>query len=56
MAVWWDSSGAAPEQRELLLVGSWPADWDVSQQPFREALGGVLAFEAFAQQVHLSGR
>jgi hypothetical protein len=56
MAVWWDAAGAEPERRELLLVGSWPADWDVSQQPFREALGGVLAFEAFAQQVHLSGR
>jgi hypothetical protein len=50
-----DLSGAAPARRDLLLVGSWPADWDVSEQPFREALGGVLAFEAFAQQVNLSG-
>jgi hypothetical protein len=58
VAVWWDSSGAAPEMRDLLLVGSWPDAWDVSQQPFREALGpgGVLAFESFARQVNLSGR
>jgi hypothetical protein len=45
VALWWDLSGAAPARRDLLLVGSWPADWNVSQQPFREALGGVLAFE-----------
>jgi hypothetical protein len=37
-------------------VGSWPAGWDVSQQPFREALGGALAFEAFAQAVDIRGR
>jgi hypothetical protein len=56
VAVWWDASRGDPLQRDLLLVGSWPADWDVSEQPFREALGGVLAFESFAQQVNLSGR
>jgi hypothetical protein len=68
VAVWWGPGQPTPswvpaplwrgelERRDLLLVGSWPADWDVSQQPFREALGGVLAFEAFAQQVSLSGR
>ncbi len=43
-------------RRDLLLVGSWPADWDVGEQPFREALGGALAFEAFAQKVNLGGR
>ena len=41
--------------RDLLLVGPWPAGWDVSQQPFREALGGVLAFEAFVQAVNIHG-
>ena len=56
VALWWDLSEAAPAKRDLLLVGSWPADWDVSQQPFCEALGGVLAFESFAQQVNLGGR
>ena len=56
VAVWWDASGDEPEKRDLLLVGSWPEAWDVSQQPYREALGGALAFEAFAQQVNLNGR
>ncbi len=37
-------------------MGSWPAGWDVSEQPFREALGGALAFEGFAQAVDLQGR
>ncbi len=37
----------------MLLVCSWPASWDVSQQPFREALGGVLALD---QAVDISGR
>jgi hypothetical protein len=40
VALWWDLLGAEPVKHDLLLVGSWPADWDVSQQPFREALGG----------------
>ena len=41
--------------QERLLVGSWPAGWDVSQQPFCEALGGALAFEAALQVADLSG-
>jgi hypothetical protein len=56
LARWWDLAGPTPVPRDLLLVGSWPADWDVSQQPFREALGGALAFEAFAQAVDIRGR
>jgi hypothetical protein len=56
LALWWDLSGSEPVLRDLLLVGSWPADWDVSEQPFREALGGALAFESFAQAVDISGR
>ena len=55
LARWWDHSGREPVLRDLLLLGSWPADWDVSQQPFREALGGALAFEAFTQTVHIGG-
>jgi hypothetical protein len=45
LARWWCQAGPEPD---LPLVGSWPADRDVSHQPFREVLGGVLAFEAFA--------
>ena len=56
LARWWDNSGLEPVLRDLLLVGSWPAGWDVSEQPFREALGGALAFEAFVQAVDISGR
>ena len=56
LARWWDLSGLAPVARELLLVGTWPAGWDVSEQPFREALGGALAFEAFVSEVDVSGR
>jgi hypothetical protein len=36
----------------------WQADWDVSEQPFREALGCTgctLAFEAFAQAFYVWG-
>jgi hypothetical protein len=46
-------AGSEPVLRDLLLVGSWPAGWDVSEQPFREALGGALAFEAFVQAVNV---
>jgi hypothetical protein len=53
LARWWDMSGPEPVLRELLLVGTWPDGWDVSEQPFREALGGALTFEAFAQAVGL---
>jgi hypothetical protein len=55
LARWWDMSGPAPALRELLLVGTWQDGWDVSEQPFREALGGALAFKAFAQAVDICG-
>ncbi len=56
LARWWSRAG--PEQVLLdlvLLVGSWQADWDVSEQPCWEALGGTLAFKAFAQAVDILG-
>jgi hypothetical protein len=53
---WWDLSGLGPVFRELLLVGTWPAGWDVREQPFREGLGGVLGFEAFVSAVDICGR
>ena len=56
LARWWDLTGLTPQLEELLLIGTWPAGWDVSQQPFREALGGVLAFEAFVQGAAVGGR
>jgi hypothetical protein len=49
-------AGGTSVLRDLLLLGSWPACWDVSEQPFREALGGALAFEAFTQSVNVSCR
>ncbi len=52
---WWARSGSIWELRQLLLVGSWPVGWDTSEQPFREALGGALAFEGFAQAVDIQG-
>jgi hypothetical protein len=39
----------------LLLVDSWLADWDIGEQPFREALVAALAFKAFAQEVDTRG-
>ncbi len=30
LAWWWDLAGQDPAARELLLVGTWPARWDVS--------------------------
>ncbi len=56
LARWWSRTG--PEQVLLdlvLLVGSWQADWDVSEQPCWETLGGTLAFKAFAQAVNIWG-
>ena len=53
---WWSSLGPAPRLHEELLIGSWPDDWDVSEQPYREALGGALAFEAAIRCVDLGGR
>ncbi len=55
LARWWSASGPEPVLQELLLVGSRLVDWDVSEQPFREALSGALAFEAFAQAVDIRG-
>jgi hypothetical protein len=40
----------------LLLVGTWQGGWDVSEQPFREALGGALGFEAFVSAADFCGR
>ena len=45
---WWDAYGPLQEQ---LLAGTWPAGWNVSQQPYREALGCALALEAALQAV-----
>ena len=56
LARWWDLSGRDPVARDLLLVGTWPDGWDVSEQPFREALGGALGFEAFVSAVDVCGR
>jgi hypothetical protein len=56
LARWWDVSGPWPVLQVLLLVGTWPFGWDVSEQPFREALGGALAFEAFVQAADIRGR
>jgi hypothetical protein len=55
---WWslDAPGSPSALRSQLLIGSWPSGWDVSHQPFREALGGVLAFEAATQTVDLRGK
>jgi hypothetical protein len=50
---WWARSGPDWELRELLLVGTWPEGWDTSEQPYREALAGALAFEGFAQAVDI---
>ncbi len=52
---WWSLSGSDWAPREPLLVGSWPAGWDVSEQPFREALSGTLVFKGFAQALDLQG-
>ena len=56
LARWWDLSGPGPVARELLLVGTWPDGWGVSEQPFSEALGGALGFEAFVSAVDVCGR
>ena len=53
---WWDSTGAAPALRDLLLVGTWPAGEDVAEQAHREALAAPLALEAACQAVDLSVR
>ncbi len=55
LARWWSRAGPEPVLLDLLLVCSWPADWDVSEQPFRVVLSGTLAFEAFAQAVNIRG-
>ena len=41
---WWVLSCSEWVLQDLLLVDTWPAGWDVSKQPLREALGGALAF------------
>jgi hypothetical protein len=50
---WWSCSGSIWELLELLLVGTWPADWDTLELPSRQALGGALAFEGFAHAVDI---
>jgi hypothetical protein len=50
---WRDGTGPLQER---LCVGTWPDGWDVSQQSYREALGGVLGFEAALQCADLRGR
>ena len=50
---WWSRSGPDWVLQEILLVWTWPVGWDVAELPFREALGGALAFEGFAQAVDI---
>ena len=50
---WWDSTGASPLLRDLLLIGSWPAEEEVAEQAHREALAAPLALEAAWQAVDL---
>jgi len=50
---WWDSSGALPKLKGLLLVGSWPAGEAISDQARREALAAPLALKAACQAVDL---
>jgi hypothetical protein len=52
LARWWECG----VPRRQLFIGTWPAGWDVSAQPFREALGGALAFESFVSAVDVRGR
>jgi hypothetical protein len=40
---------------DILLVGTWPVGWNVTEQPFLEDLGWALAFEGFAQAVDIQG-
>ncbi len=40
--------------QEQLLVGTWLPCWDVMEQPFSEALGRALAFEAALQVANLT--
>ncbi len=56
LARWWAPAGPDYALRDLLLVGTWPGGWAVDEQPHREALGGALAFEAFARAVDIRGR
>ncbi len=54
LARWWTLAGPEPVLHSLLLVGTWPVDWDVSEQPFRKALGGALALETSAQAFQIN--
>jgi hypothetical protein len=56
VARWWDHSGLEPVLMLRLFIGTWPAGWAVLDQAHREALGGALAFEAFALAVDIRGR
>ena len=53
---WWDTTGATPLLRDLLLIGSWPAEEEVAEQAHREALAAPLALEAACQAVDLRVR
>ena len=53
---WWDSTGGSPLLRDLLLIGSWPAEEEVAEQAHREALAAPLALEAACQAVDLRVR
>ena len=37
---WWDCRGGEKVLEERLLIGTWPAGSDVSEQAHREGLGG----------------
>jgi hypothetical protein len=51
---WWgEGRGGSHELKELLLVGTWPADAEVQHQAHREILAACLATESAAQQVDL---
>jgi len=52
---WADCGGGEKVLEERLLIGTWLAGSDVSEQAHREGLGGCLMLEAMAQDKDLTG-
>ena len=53
---WWDEVHGRMALQERLVVGSWPDEEDVTEQPYRECLAAALALEAAAQMLDVRGR
>ena len=53
LARWWEHQATGKVMREQLMIGTWPAEAAIEEQPHRETWAGCLALEALSKLIDL---